>query len=753
MNSHLHRLWLQVQLENNDRHSLQVVARIFGYPVSFSRFKKSSSQVVSYSQPKLHAMMAGDLKKKWEKHGKVWQLKYFWLEAADDLSGLGCIVCKNADSLAARKSPWSTFAIAGSSAQPSCFAKHEQSDTHQGALKRNADEMSAGKDAPSIQDFAKVVSATWKGDGSVDGVAQAYKFRNMQYCIAEAVRVELRKAVQRAEVISLQQDVRDGQLLVSFTASLSDLTTCSGFLGQCRLGDDNLGLKARGLYNGTILILQEFATSGLGTPERSGQSGLGKIDQAIVDVLKNKVELIAADAASDETLAGKMLKSYFQNIKIRAWDKAHATKRVLKRTWAADEFMKQTANDLVLGDLAICQKVRYSSLFKAKFEQAIGELTGNACRRIKDLSSASHRFTSHSAPFRRTVLFFVPLIRVAQFIIDSRDKNTEEAQSAIVWLSRLDGERALMIGLMADASDESLELNRWFDSDKWDIAQITGKTQDFLARVTWLFERDGAMTTGMTQFMMDTLQTLKTFFIDGRPHVLKAPTEEQKSRCLQRMRNWLTVCRKAIQSDFPDFEALQNFTALNLECRNPASKLQCLARVVGVDFAALKNGLDQLRPTALWHYRNGSPSSSEAWRKAFEDSRTSCPTLKSVLFRYMAFQPGTSAIERVFGKVHLSSHRWRGDVSELRVSDELQLHSLLARGKDDEVPPVLPKYTSLLEAAQAIWRCNWGTPKARTSVGPTTGWGFAKGVFPRRFFLSGWVTLAISTHCFGSMCF
>ena len=694
----------------------------------------AASLVAAEKQSAEHADLVKDAHKKWENNKQVWQMKFPWLEAGTE--GIGCSVCHCVGTQ--RKSdqdltnPFANYSVVGASLQAANFKQHQTSKSHVAAQNAMTNGTGFGLgESPKKEEFAKVVSSVWRGDASCD-FAKSYKFRMMEWCIAEARRDQLRDAILKAKSIALQQDVRDGQLLVGFSASLPDLSTVCGFLGQLNICADEFGLNSRALHKANVTVAFKFATSGLGAPQRSNcaKDGLGFINHEVVQALQEHVELLAADAASDESLCGKMLASFYKNIKCRQWDKAHACKRVLQRVWSADPYIAQTANNLVLGDGAIVQVVRHSKLFKERFDTAINDLTENACRRIKDLASAKHRFTSHSVPFRRSVLFFVPLIRVAQFILDNRARTTKEAQIARQWLLELDSERALTIAMMADISDEALQMNRFFDSSVWNIAETMATVQDFLTRVTWLIEKQGILETGCTQFMMETLKTPKAFFIDGMQRVIQKPSQEVVNKCMERLRCILQLIRKAVQSDFPDFETLQLFSIFDVRERHNPAKVAALARVLSLDAAKLNAEYLSVCPTAQFHFRNGSENSTmaNAWKRAVEDLRgVECTVLTEALYRYMAWQPGTSAVERMFGKVHSSSHRWRGDLSEARIDDELQIQALSTKeggSSANLVEWIQLKYGKLLEDAQNVWMKNFGPPRERSSkqLAPHSGY-------------------------------
>ena len=71
----------------------------------------------------------------------------------------------------------------------------------------------------------------------------------------------------------------------------------------------------------------------------------------------SKLEQFTADAAADEQRAGKLLQqcsardawSHLCALKIVTKDRAHASRRITKRPWAADSYMSSITDKLVLG--------------------------------------------------------------------------------------------------------------------------------------------------------------------------------------------------------------------------------------------------------------------------------------------------------------------------------------------------------------------------------------------------------------------
>ena len=404
----------------------------------------------------------------WKKHGSKWTSRWPWLLAIEEdgaVTGLGCSSCCQAPPRQAAQNAFATCSIRAPSAQTSVFENHEKSHCHKARCETLAADGGLALAAPSIREFADVLEAVFRGDGEVESCGP-WKFRVMLYCLAEARRQQLRSRLQRSVCASLQQDVRASQLLVTFTSVDASLQTTSGVLGQVDLAE-HFGFHAKEVFMGTVMVLNKFCCEGLGKPDRERSSAGSKLDHALVAHIKDVVELFAADAAPDEQRAGKLLQNYFPNLRLIQHDKAHAAQRILSRTFPTDSFLNQLITDLVTGPNAVTQKIRHSRIFSKRFREAVADLTPHAARRIRNLACAKHRWVSATLPFRRSVLYFRPLVRVAQSILDERGRSSCEGEAARTFLQRLSPQVALQLALIADATDETQSVSRFFDQDTY----------------------------------------------------------------------------------------------------------------------------------------------------------------------------------------------------------------------------------------------------------------------------------------------
>lgn len=209
-----------------------------------------------------------DQSQHWQKHCKLWQVRFPWLICSQDAKGrvlgIGCAVCASGDT----GSVWAQNKVTGQSMQPSCMKKHASSKEHKALEKRLADEFSTV--APSEGDFAQVMEAVWTGRAETDACGR-WKLRKMLWCLAEAQRNRLRAAISGAASMSIQQDVRDGLLAVTFTCCDLELSSSSGVLGHANLYE--FGQKSKNIYDATVYVIHKFATQGAGIPFVGDEGG------------------------------------------------------------------------------------------------------------------------------------------------------------------------------------------------------------------------------------------------------------------------------------------------------------------------------------------------------------------------------------------------------------------------------------------------------------------------------------------------
>ena len=347
----------------------------------------------------------------------------------------------------------------------------------------------------------------------------------------------------------MSKDVRDGLLLITFHAADQHLEQSHGVIGCCHLCDSGFSLSAIGLVEAVKYILAKlWFVDDLNLSSSDGCDSAWRDVEASQQVLRGvcgKVEVLCADAASDECLGAKILDGtrgnspLFPAVKMRAYDRAHACRRVLQRAWLADDYLSATVSRLIFAPQAVLQLIRHSVPFKSRFLQYTKTVAGLQGQRIRDLASAKHRFESHSKPLGRAVMWFPALMRTCQSIIDERPSGSKEVDAAKQWLQHVDEERALTIATLADAGDETMDLLRFLDGgDGYDFADLSNCLLSFRERITWLFCEPslGALQCGYTAYMLQCLQSPMAIFSSegvrqvGGPNSLSQETQARVFR-------------------------------------------------------------------------------------------------------------------------------------------------------------------------------------------------------------------------------
>ena len=339
--------------------------------------------------------------------------------------GLGCFVCRKA----AQLTPWGEGRVTTLSLGN--VRRHGQTKQHQRAAKRAGfDGLDAIDDtaAPAEHLFSKVLGARLEGRplcSKVEGMG-AWKTTKMTFCLAEAARELARNDLRRAESIALKMDSREGMFLVRYTSCDANLAVSKGLLGHRLTGDRE---TASNLVASLRAMLDAFATSGID----------GQLDASLVARVREKVEVICADKASNEQVAGRVCRArstdLFQNVKVVNHDSSHAMQRlerrfkvqcsaclacpawthlaphaliynpdmldfrskamcslspgrVLKRPWTAVEPIQNIIDEWVTGPNSVTQLIEHSPAMAVTYRAMVQRLEGIPikARRIKDWS-------------------------------------------------------------------------------------------------------------------------------------------------------------------------------------------------------------------------------------------------------------------------------------------------------------------------------------------------------------------------------
>ena len=429
---------------------------------------------------------------KWAKLHTKWQRKLpmrlangttsFWLAALPGSQielRVGCLACGKAE-LNGNFGQFRVHTLKG--LQFENFTHHSNLQSHQRAVAalslRHPGCEGDMVTAPLISQFRTIWNKA-KRSTSVRGMedpAQGIfrqKTSQKMYCLGEAVREKCRKSFREGKHHSatLSQDAAKGRLLVRFMNADEELHTRSGILGLQR----NYGSGHKCTVKATQKAISDFCTPLHGAPY--GRADFTpRLDDALYETVRKSFEIWNTDAASEELLSGKEAKRMsfvgddnvdvplLPNIQIINRDKAHASRRVLKTPWKANEYLESVYVALFGRKQSFVKIIQYSKVIKPWYEEFQDEMPDQRIQAVKDLGQSSVRFDSIAKPMCRFTLTFSAMVMTANKVWTLR-RGLPVGTAAREFLELLDSKTILSTGMLADAADEGLLLTRVMDDE------------------------------------------------------------------------------------------------------------------------------------------------------------------------------------------------------------------------------------------------------------------------------------------------
>ena len=157
---------------------------------------------------------------------------------------------------------------------------------------------------------------------------------------------------------------------------------------------------------------------------------------------------------------------------------------------------------------------------------------------------------------------FCVLCATAKDIVIMRP-GTVEAEVGEEFLLAQDGlagaEDRLLLAMMADAGDESMLLQRFFDDSSLDIAEGPPEMSAFIERVAYLFKHGGAVNCGYTKFAMENMKNTCTYVFKRTSVCIglkDGPPPDMIQKCLKHMSGWVTRAVAILRQECPDWESI-----------------------------------------------------------------------------------------------------------------------------------------------------------------------------------------------------
>ena len=692
----------------------------------------------------------------WLRNHSIWRaaaklgegFKGSWLSMHRD-SGIGCKACawaqeqhgKECEAGGAADSAYTRFTVRGRSAQLVNFKRHGRSQRHQDALAAYRLHLLGRPEAaafllgtPSEAEFRdvwKAISLARPGHNPLSD----RKRRTMEWCLSEAVRDADRAFLASASIISISMDERKGRLLVRFAACAGkgSVEVRVGVLGQLQAGGKNADELAQCVYTAVKrFCIRRRPAAGMNLVTRRATFHRGFYARIL-----QRIEMFSADGASAEQIAARLLHptsareaavKKLPSLKMILRDKAHASRRITERTFCRDPQLARLANTLLFDKDSVAKLLRFSEQFADLFAQEVDHQTrrGHAASmrsKLANLSFAKQRFDSTAKPLGRCVMNFDALLSTCRIIRGTRERGSAASITCAKFLNLIIGqpEMILLMGMMADASDECLVLTRFFDKDMFELERAPEQIADFKDRLQALFgHRRGALETGYTRVAVEHLRAQRMLDdASGKFHSIGGLGDRELERfyttCFDKMRAWCSLVDEVLSTEFPDFELLAAFAVFRLEpspeqsrgrvaVHSPVSAwgIRCLERLAAA-FNIDRNRLveqfqDHRRLAQREKDKQPQEPASSAWQKAVRRTRGrrgwQVDSLLPILQRFLVAPGSTSGIEHAFSaaKRALGEH-WHGGPR----AEERRVALLL---KTQAMPDI---ENSILQSARLVW--------------------------------------------------
>ena len=541
------------------------------------------------------------------------------------------------------------------------LARHAASKQHQAALHQLGfvprDE-NLPLEAPQVEQFLKVLNRKPAESlrSGVAGVGGANKVLKMLQCLAQATLRIDHDILASCASIMIHVDIRDMKLCIRFQACTEDLKIHRGVLGYETVCSNSHKEVMRGIQK----ALRRLCSLD------------GDLDDQVLDAVRARVEVLNGDGASDMQLALTELQStgYFPNLKFTLRDKAHSARRILSRPWAAVEAINDVYQNAIAGKHSITSTIQHSGVVAHTFQEHCVTMQNapSTARRLKNLSLAKHRFDSTEKPLSRFCLFLDAFLLTAISLAASPSQKRERGKAFLSWVNE---EKILLLGLLADLSDECLLFVRVYDSEDYEASFMHHSCMAFVSKLRWLYVKGHAWELGYAAHVLEQLKTPRGFALDGQPRTIGGTgrlTAAIKQRCMESMLIYMRLAIETLEAEFPSFELLSCFHVLNVspnvdvraEFEEFSSALRRLSQVLELDEEQLAFEMGAHEAIAR-HEASQGRSTFDSWKQAvLRTSRSQravrehfpCDNLWELLTRYGAWSgASTSGIEQLFSRV------------------------------------------------------------------------------------------------------
>ena len=245
--------------------------------------------------------------------------------------------------------------------------RHARSRKHcKRAGVQDSDPATTTDENPRAPDAAKF-HAVWKAccSGHGDSTMSHTVAAKIRFALREAVKQKQKRGLQSVKSLSVIQDAASNRLLVRYVGVTSSLEKVAGMVGCIQFNADD-GCGAEATKSGTRRCVDSFCTEYYGMPPRGSWELDAKV-QPVIDLqfkakLCDSVACWCTDAEQRELIAGHELRlepgeikdptgktaaALFKNLSLVVRDRAHASRRIVRRPWVANSTLEDVFQKLV----------------------------------------------------------------------------------------------------------------------------------------------------------------------------------------------------------------------------------------------------------------------------------------------------------------------------------------------------------------------------------------------------------------------
>ena len=282
---------------------------------------------------------------------------------------------------------------------------------------------------------------------------------------------------------------------------------------------------------------------------------------------------------------------------------------------------------------SIVQQIQYSDVLRQVYARNLRALQYSPLwNQMSDKwFAAKHRFDTWSMPFARVCLTLDAVIQTAQSAHEER-RNERIGKTGEQFLDLLSEETVVLIGMLADAGEENLQLVRKLDSEKTTSGSLAAEMQNFVMKLEVLFMNGAVLKSGYTAHVLELLERPRTLYINEVAKTLgglpRARLASIVCSCLKRFAAWVQLTKDVVATEFHAFELLQTLSVLHFPEAQQArrardlsseikTKLQKLSQVLNLDCEQLMVEYKDLQPLAQYKF-DMNVESVFAWKCAVQ---------------------------------------------------------------------------------------------------------------------------------------